>query len=313
MKSVSLTVNSIRVKRKYSKEYELLGQFSDQADDLHDVLYELLYACSTQERTSDESSQALQVTRVVRPGREIEGLIHAGSYGSESQIRRLGTWEEVRYLKSVEDVDLHPFYFLFDLPEGRERGYFILQSSGQDSVQTLVRKILFELFIARFPDLRLEFKPLVPDELLDKLSDDEARGSEIRFLRHKPPRDITSIVGRGGTDTTAGTIELVMKFKEDGFLLRAVERALQRADRDGILELEDLTFQYDNVKIKVKLGSKERTVDLGQPGNLRPTVEITDQVKWYRGHPTFNSVSAAAHELLSEMKARLDGQNVPED
>jgi hypothetical protein len=310
VKSVSLTVNSIRVRHTYSKEYELLDQFSDQADDLHDVLRELLYECSTRERKSDESSQALQVTRLDPRGREIEGLIQAGSYGSESEIRRLGEWTDVRYQKGLEDVDLHPFYFLFDLPEGRERGYFILQSSGQDSVQTLVRKILFELFTARFRDLRLEFKPLVPDELLDKLKGDEARGSEIRFVRHKPPRDITSIIGRGGTDTTAGAVELVMKFKEDGFLLRAVERALQRGNRDGILELEDLKFPYDNVKIKVKLGGKERTVDLGQPGNLRPTVEITDQVRWQRGHPTFNSLSEAAHELLSQMKDRLEGRNV---
>lgn len=306
MKSVSLSVNSIRVKRAYSKEYELLDQFSDQSDDLHDVLRELLYACTSEERKSDESSQALQVAKLERHGREIEGLIHAGFYGSESQIRRLGSWEKVRYEKTTEDVDLHPFYFLFDLPEGREQGYFILQSSGQDSIQTLVRKILFESFTARFADLRLEFKPLVPDELLKKLTGEEAKGSEIRFVRHKAPRDITSVVGRGGTDTSTGSVELVMKFKEDGFRLRAVERALQRGNRDGMLELEDVKFAYDNVKVKVKLGGKERTVDLGQPGNLRPTVEITDQVKFYGGHPTFGSLSEAAHELLSQMKNRLE-------
>src|SRR5262249_55614404 len=153
--------------------------------------------------------QALQVTKLERRGREIEGLIQAGSYGSESQIRRLGEWQRVRYEKSTEDVDLQPFYFLFDLPEGSERSYFIFHIYGQDSIHTLLRKILFELFTARFPELRLEFKPLVPDELLDKLNGDEARGSEIRFVRYKPPRDIASVVGRVGTDQTAGTIELV--------------------------------------------------------------------------------------------------------
>ena len=305
MKSISLAVNSVRVKRAYIKEFQPLDQFSDGANDLYDVLRALLEACASNERKSEESSQVLQVTKLIHKGRQLEGLIDAGSFGSESQIRRLGEWNKIQYRKTVEDVDLHPFYFLFDIPKGRERGYLLLQSSGADSVQTLLRKVLHNLFTVQFPGYRMQFDPLVPDELLRKLTGEAAKGTEIRFIRHKAPHDLTSVIGRGGTDTSAGSIDLVMKFKEDGFLVRALERALRQ--KQGILELEDLTFAYDNVKIKVKLGGKERTVDLGHPGKLRPTMEITDEVKFHAGNPTFASLPAAAHDLLSDMKQRMEG------
>ena len=79
MKSVSLSIFGIRVKRPYTREGELLDQFSDQGDDFFDVLNAMLGTCQGAEQTSDESSQALQVIKLESRRRQLEGLIEAGS------------------------------------------------------------------------------------------------------------------------------------------------------------------------------------------------------------------------------------------
>jgi len=80
------------------------------------------------------------------------------------------------------------------------------------------------------------------------------------------------------------------------------------------LELEETRFQYDNVKIKVNVLGKERTMDLADPKRIRVTLDVTDQVKFSpAGHPTFKSISEVAKEYLEDLKSELygSGGNAP--
>jgi len=82
----------------------------------------------------------------------------------------------------------------------------------------------------------------------------------------------------------------------------------------SVLELEETRFQYDNVKIKVNVHGKERTMDLADPKRIRATFDITDEVKLSSaGHPTFKSISEVAKEYLEDLKDELygSGGNAP--
>src|ERR1019366_3592270 len=99
-----------------------------------------------------DTQQALEVKQVKHRKRQIEGLLEGGYYGSESEIRNLDNMKNVAYRKQVRDVDMNPFYFLFDLPEGKELGFLVLQSTGGEGVQTLFEGMLHQEFVKEFPD-----------------------------------------------------------------------------------------------------------------------------------------------------------------
>jgi hypothetical protein len=168
--------------------------------------------------------------------------------------------------------------------------------------------MLHEHFVKDFPDHRIRFQPIVPGELKKQLA--EGNLTEVKFVRHRVPRDITTVIGPVGTDQTTGTMSLVVRFDEDGIVPETLRRFVDRQrGTESILELQGITFPYDNVKIKVSLHGKERTMDLGAPDKIRPSYEVTDQVEISpAGHPKFASISEVARELLDDVKVVLYGK-----
>jgi hypothetical protein len=308
VKSILLTVQGVRVKAVNSrKKYQLLDSFSDKAADVYDVIRDILKFHESSAYRAEDSQQVLEVKKVDPDKRQIEGLLEAGYYGSTSEIRSLDKWDEVAYAKKIRDVDLSPFYFLFDLPEGKELGFLLLQSTGIEGVQTLLASMLHEQFVRDFPDDRLRFHRIIPEDVRKQLA--KAPLSEVRFIRHRMPSDLATVIGRAGTKQTTGTMDLVMRFKDDGIAPEAVRRFFdKKRGAESVLELEGIEFPYDNVKIKVKLNGKEHTVDLGDPDRLRANFDVTDEVtRSTAGHPTFGSISRVAKEKLSAIKAVLYG------
>ena len=58
----------------------------------------------------------------------------------------------------------------------------------------------------------------------------------------------------------------------------------------------------------VRVTGMERTVDLGDPNHIRPTLDVSDRVRLGPdGHPTFNSIAHAAREVLADIKATMMG------
>jgi hypothetical protein len=247
----------------------------------------------------------VEIKKLHRAKRQIEGLLEAGYYGSASEIRNLDKWDAIAYAKQIRDVDLNPFYFLFDLPEGKELGFLLIQSTGVEGVQTLLAKMLHEQIVRDYPDYRLRFHRIVPDEVRKELA--KAPVSEIRLIRHHVPSDLAVLIGRAGSRQTKGTMDLVMRFKEDGIAPAVVRRFFESRGDPSVLELEGLEFPYDTVKIKVKLNGKEHTVDLGDPDRLRANFDVTDEVTFSAGHPTFASISRVAKEKLYAIRAALYG------
>lgn len=315
MRSILLAVYGVRVKAAHTRrDFEVLDSFSDKGADLFDVLRQILELRKTQVYPKRDTQQVLQVGKVNSAKRHIEGLVEIGQYGSESEIRNLDRWTEVAYKKLVRDVDLQPFYFLFDIPEGKNLGLLLVQRTGVEGVQAILDEALHESFVHDYPDHRLKMAQIVPDKLLRELQSEETKLTEIRFIRHRVPRDITTVLGPTGTEQTTGTMELVVRPKQS-VVAQAFRRYVDSHRGVGcILELEETRFRYDNVKIKVEVHGKERTMDLADPKRIRATFDITEDVRFSpAGHPTFKSISDVAKELLEDLKDELygSGGNAP--
>jgi hypothetical protein len=309
MKSILLAVYGVRVKAAHTRrDFDLLDSFSDKGSDLFDVLRDILQARRAEVYRKKDTQQVLQVAKVNASKRQIEGLVEVGQYGSESEIRNLDRWKEVSYKKVIRDVDLQPFYFLFDIPEGKNLGILLVQRTGIDSPQGILDEALHESFVHGHPDHRLKISQIVPEKLIQELQGEDAKLTEIKFIRHRVARDITTVIGPGGTQQTTGTMELIVRPKQPVISRAFREFVGRNREAGGILELEETRFQYDNVKMKVEIHGKERTVDLDDPKRIRATFDVTENIKLSpAGHPTFKSISEAANELLDDLRNELYG------
>jgi len=308
-RSVELTIHGVKVKVARAKECEVLSCFSDAETDLYDELPAMLGEYGHAAYKKEPSQHALQVSKIElrKNARQIEGLIEAGAYGSESDIRNLGRWGKVAYRKGTDDVDLHPFYFLFHIPEGRDLGYLVLQRTGVEGVQSLLAEALHDSFSQRFDHHRLQITSLIQESVVDELN--KGKASEVRFIRHELASDVAALIGPRTTVQQAGSMELVVRLNADGGLVSAIRQFISQSQEAGsVLELEETRFQYDDVKVKTKLRGKERTVNLAEPNKIRASFDVTEEVsKGPSGHPRFQSISQVARSLLADFQATMVG------
>ncbi len=305
--AISLTVQIVRVKRIYTRknEFDTLDAFSDKEDDLHEVLNGYLRKYKGQEYRAKDSKEVLEVKRLHAEGRQLEGFVDAGPYGSSSDIRNLDTFKTVAYRKGTRDVDMRPFYFLFDLPEGRDRGFLILQQTGGEGVQSLLFEMLRSEFDRDYPEQRLRLKPYVPKELVDQVN--KSPVAQVRFAKYKAPSDLASEV-LGRKTPVEGTMELIIKFREDSVTPQTIRNFLNKHQGgESVLELEGLEFPYDHVKIQVNINGKRRTMDVADPTKLRPSFDVTEQLApmGANGHPRFAAISQIAKEIMSDINSVL--------
>lgn len=293
----------VRIKKSGTRrDYELLDSFGDDEADVLDFIESVLQLRKADAYKNDTTQQVLEVLDLRLVERQIEGTVRSGYWGTASDIRNLKKWTKLAYSKQVDDVDLQPYYFLFDLPEGKNMGYALLQRTGTEGIQGILAEVFEEPFGRDFPDFSLRMHQLAPDKLIRELERQEV--SEIRFIRHSAPSDITALLTRKATKQSAGTMDLVIRLKERGLRVPAMRRLFEER-QDKVLEFEGTRFAYESVKIKVELRGKERTIDLDDPGKLRAAFDINEEVEWARtGHPTFESISKAAKSLLADIKGQ---------
>jgi hypothetical protein len=310
MKRITLAPYAVRVKKAYTRrEYEITSSFSED-DDLCDILHRFLLGLSKKASLNKDLKQVLEAEDISLDDREIEGTLNSGEYGVEGLIRDVNTWK-VTYRKKTNEAEMLPFYFLFDLPEARTKGFLLLQRTGVFGIHSALTSVLGALFTEEFPEYRLVVNPVVPQGLIDQYVGADAEMTEIRFIRHSLSSDISARLSASGREK-GGTMELVVKLKEKGgFPFRSNVRRVLNGQRElqNMIELEEIRFPYDNVKIKVRVGGKDRVVDLGHPERLRAEYDVTEDLKFSpSGHPTFESIAKAAHDLLADHLAVIYGE-----
>jgi hypothetical protein len=94
----------------------------------------------------------------------ISGYLRYGTYGFESDIVDTGT-AEVVHRRKVTEMEQIPLFFKFWFPGGSDYAIAAFQSfSGRSCKQMVVSK-LYDVFNRKYPDLRLSFRKIMPQEM----------------------------------------------------------------------------------------------------------------------------------------------------
>jgi hypothetical protein len=302
-RTFSLASYLVKVRDVSEKEDEILSDLPDDRD-LVTYLNEQL-AAMKETKHNEESQQVLAVSKLVKSGRTLTGIIETGDYGTESNIYSVAK-KQVVYKRQTQDADLWPFYFTFDIPEGTDEGLLILQRTGNYGVRHVLYRFLYDCFTNDFVDLKLRLDPIVDPEQIAKYSHGVVQ--ELRFIRVTLPPDLADRYDSGHKEFH-GRMELVVKARRGGALplQKYVSKLMAKGERGGIFAIGGGQFEYDDIRMKARVGGTSRTFSLRDP-KLRSYHDVTDVVKMGAGgHPTFDSMNEAAMSLAEKLKAQIYG------
>ena len=310
MNSISLAMHHVRIRRLRQKEFAQIDCFGDNDDDLFVVFQGILAALTKKADDDKEAKQILEVAEIETDGRQIYGIIRTGAYGLSGDLRDVRT-NTLAYKKREYHADMMPFYFHFDLPQGRDKGILAVQRTGIFSIHSALGGFLTKELKNQFPDLVLALSLVASKEVMEQAVGKDSELTEIHFLRYELSSDIADALQRSGTPPKKGSLDYAIKFRGAGFPFRdeILKCVRGTGSPQALVEFLNIPFDVDNVKIRTRTGEKDRTVNLGDPrSGLRADYDVTDDVQLVGGHPTLESIHAIAASLIAEHQKALYGK-----
>lgn len=310
MNSISLAMHHVRIRREREKEFDQIDCFGEDDTDLFEVVQGVLATLKDKADNDKEAQQILEVANIQTSGREVYGIIRTGAYGLTGDVQDVRT-NTLAYRQREYHAVLMPFYFHFDLPQGRDKGILALQRTGAYSIHSAFSGFLTKEMKKQFPNFVFALNLVVSNEVIEQFVGKNSELTEIHFLRHELSPDIADSIRRSGAPAQKGSLDFVVKLRDAGFPFQEVIRRCVQGtgSPQDLIELFNIGFDVDNVKVKTKTGEKDRTVNLGNPrSGIRTDFDVTDDVTLAGGHPTLASIHAIASELIHEHRAALYGK-----
>ena len=259
---------------------------------------------------SERQQKSLQFTdqiKISSKERIISGVLESGDYGVESKIS--DKEGNPKYVKSADELDIKPFYYLIWVPSGSNIGIFITQRLGIFGIHGIFTSHFSGFFKDRYSDLMIDFNAYVSKEIARKFIEDGGI-KEIILRRYTLPSDIADKFDLN-FDTKIRSIELRIVAENKTFL-GINDRAKRFIDNPNarlfsFKELNEIGFDGNHRElIKVKLGKNTRTIDLSQTAQLRPYFDIDNEVdRQENGHPVFESIDRIARELIADLREEI--------
>ena len=303
-RTISLAAYTIKVWNLDEKDAEPVSDFAD-SNDLLKFFQGLFAKLKVNPDDNKKVQQVVSVTELKTDGRNLYGVIETGEYGVESNIWSTET-NKVVHKKKASEAEMLPFYFLLYIPEGPDEAILLLQRSSTFGIRRVLQQLAGPAFEEGFEDYQLRFFPLVePDEVAKYV---EGKVQSIRFIRFNIPSDLASSYDTGHEEVQ-GRVELVVRARR-GKSLPINNRLRQffagKKELGQLIALKETNFQYDNIKVKTKVGSGSRTIDLASPKHLRSYYDISADVGLDKnGHPQFDSIHTLALDLLNRIKKKI--------
>ncbi len=234
--------------------------------------------------------------------------IYSGVYGSSSDIVD-GNTQELLYKKQPTDIDTRPFYLMVVFPKDSERvvvqkGLFIFQNVGPYGVKTITTTLMQEYFYHKY-NITLKCNTIAPDLFVRKV----IRRDNIKkllMIKNMKSSDLADNIGKGyGTEVREISD---LRFNETAWN-RIMEKIRYVAGgRFNLFEFEQI--EYDNLKVVVDIGGRNRTISLHNLDSLSIIEAIPDEIKMADGHPNLNKLieyfSKVATEYLDEMVLQIN-------
>ncbi|MBS1942373.1 MAG: hypothetical protein JST38_15995 [Bacteroidetes bacterium] len=305
--SIQLELYTIATREKRATEFVPLEHLGENHGFL-DFFKGFITSLDKDMLDDEEQKRSLQVTRsrITSNVRMISGIFESGEYGLESRIVNRKTRKQT-YKKSVDDVDIKPFYFLLYIPEKSGKGLLVLQRTGGFGINTVVRKHLNRFFGERFGGLKMEVNQYLSKDLAEKFIGGGAI-QEISIRKYDLPQDLIDKLGLTSSTSDILSVELRITARQKGMLRlnNKVKKFVKNPNANffDIPEVKKLGFdggEDQKTTIKARHGNRTRTIDLGDTMQIRPYYDIDSEVeKDAGGHPIFKSIDDIARALAKE-------------
>lgn len=308
MSRVSIACYTIRIKERYTNDYYDLDNI--QGRNLNDIMVEYLDSLTDEAHVYENDQKAIKCRSHNLNRNILNGIMTTGEYGFENELIDIEN-NTPSYTRSTNDVEFYPFYFLLEVIPGYNEAVILMQRFGNLGIRSMMTRSLTQFINENLEQCTIEVLPLVPRELLEEYIE-EGRIRKFRFIRHTLPRDITDRFEQEGVRDEDGYAEYVVAVKSRVNGIPMTERFREFAnggqDVREFVELRD--FEYDTVKVELKINNKTRTINLGDIDSLRSYIDIHDDVIIDpSGHPNFESIDNEAKEILDTINEQLRGVN----
>lgn len=229
--------------------------------------------------------------------------IYSGIYGSSSDIID-GTTEKVQYKKKSSDIDIRPFYLMIIFPKDTEnvtaqKGMFIFQNVGQFGVKTITTTLMQRFFSDKF-GFTLKCNTIAPDLFVRKvIRKDNIK--KLLMIKNVKSNDIADNIGIGYGSEIREISNLC--FNETMWAKIMDKIRFVAGGKYNLFEFEQQ--EYDNLKVIVNIGGRNRTINLHNLENLSIIEGIPDKIRMADGHPNLPMLieyfQKVATEYLKEM------------
>jgi len=230
-------------------------------------------------------------------------IIKSGIYGSASDIIDIDTRKLV-HEKTANQADERAFYLYIVIPKGSsdtkvQKGLLFFQNVGQFGVKTICTDFMKKFFSSKY-SLAFKCRTVSAELFIRKIITKENVNKLIMIRNHLS--DDNSDNMRLGYGQETRTIGKLFNMNNAWDKLINEIRAFTKG-RHNLFEFEEAEF--DTLKVNVKIGGAERTIDLHNLENLSIVEGIPNEIKMPDGLPDKTKLLAhfekVANEYLSDM------------
>lgn len=235
--------------------------------------------------------------------RTLCGIIQAGEYEYESDLYNVEN-NAISYRRQRNDAEMLPFYFLLHLPENRDESIFILQRFKQFGIKSLMSKNFRNFFIMDLSDFELEIKNLIPEYIVNYYLR-SGKVKKITFTKYGLPSDFSETIGDHREEDFTTELSVRARPNKEIPIIGSILNCRQRnEDLSSLFSFDD--FDYNTIRMEVKIGNDKRMVDFSNLYKLRAYFDITEDIAiGDNGHPTFESIDRVARDLLQAIREAI--------
>ncbi|NMC60464.1 MAG: hypothetical protein GYA51_13935 [Candidatus Methanofastidiosa archaeon] len=301
MTRVSLAIYNIRVIDKKTKVPTRLDRL--KCGDFYTIIEKFLQQNKLKRTVDQANKKMMEVVDLNTFGRMINGTIKTGEYGYESELVDVHSGQ-TKYVRSVNDAEMLPFYFLINVEPGYDECQLVLEKFGIFGIKTTFEKALRKYFDSVCKDYVIDISPLSPKQIFfQHIKNGFIRNAQlISFSRvNDSADDILSI----DHEETKFDATLLLKAEEPvglDWLRNLIILWLQKKERkiSDIVELKG--FDYSQMQIEIQLGKSKKTFNLLDIEDFTPYYDITDNITFNdKGHPIFATIDKEAVSYLKEI------------
>jgi hypothetical protein len=230
-----------------------------------------------------------------------DGIVTVAEYGIESEVIDVTDGKKA-YDKKKHHGEKVPYYMRLHIPVGGDQGILLLQRLSKGGINGIIKDIVRDYFVSKFPTFMLDIRPMVPDFVLQKYMS-TGTPKAVSFLKHSIPADYADKMS-GKKVEQKGSVEVIIRSPVASiFQAGKVSRSISTVGGiKSVYSFDD--FEPDKVKMKIDVAGKIRTINLSNHSNLRSSFDITDKVALAAtGYPNVKDIASAAQDVLSDIAA----------